>query len=139
MNATQPDGSEPTHTDVSPPTEATGNGRRDLRVSIHLLPSADGYRAILSASSEGCDPRFRSLDAENLQDALGEVPGFVADAEGEWTTPPRYPKVKPNRSAKAPKQAAGSQPKEGKEQQAERQPAKQESPKPENQQLTLQW
>lgn len=51
-----------------------------LKLVVRLDPSSDGYSATIGVSQEGCDPRFRSLRAEDLTEVLDTVPGFLESA-----------------------------------------------------------
>lgn len=70
----------------------TVRSRRALKVVLRLQPSAEpGYQVLLAVGADGCDPLYRSLDADDLPAALDAVPVLVADAEERWQRAPRYP------------------------------------------------
>lgn len=71
---------------------AAGPPRRALKVVVttRLL---DGARlgVVLAVGSDGCDPLFRTIDVERLEEALAAVPALVATAETRWQSLPRHP------------------------------------------------
>ena len=84
--------------------------RRTLKLVLTLEPSVGpGYHALLALGAEGCDPLFRSLDAESLPTVLDEVPSLMAEAEAHWQSQPRYPNATPPaKPTTAPKRAGSA-------------------------------
>ncbi len=76
--------------------------RRGLKLVVTLRPD-DGaaYRAVLALGADGCDPLLRAADVDDLQAALDEVPGLLAEAQARWAEQPRNPAVRPARTARA--------------------------------------
>ena len=86
-----PPGAEPAE---GPSTAAVpiDHPRRALKVILRLKPTdGTGYRALLAVGADGCDPLWRSLDADDLPAALDAIPGLLADAEEHWQHAHRYP------------------------------------------------
>lgn len=80
--------------------------RRGLKLVVWLRPEgAADYRAVLALGADGCDPLLRSAGVSDLQAALDEVPGLLAEAEARWAGQPRNPAARPARAARgAPRQ-----------------------------------
>jgi|GEM_PF-2460884 len=75
--------------DASP---ATALPRRALKIVVtsRLLEDAR-LGVVLAVGSDGCDPLFRTIDVERLEEALAAVPALVATAETRWQSQPRHP------------------------------------------------
>ena len=82
---------------------AEGLPRRALKVVV-TTRVLDGARlgVVLAVGSDGCDPLFRTLDVERLEEALAAVPALVAAAETRWQSQPRLPFSARVPRAKAP-------------------------------------
>lgn len=77
--------------------------RRALKIVV-TTRLFDGARlgVVLAVGSDGCDPLFRTIDVECLEDALAAVPALVATAETRWQSQPRHPSSARVPRAKAP-------------------------------------
>ncbi|MBI4499070.1 MAG: hypothetical protein HY689_14365 [Chloroflexi bacterium] len=93
---------------TTPAAPQDAGPQRAVKIVITFLPAAgQGQRAVLAVGAEGCDPRFRSLEVDDLTTALDEVPGLVAEAEARWQVQPRNPANPPASARRAtPKVAA---------------------------------
>lgn len=82
---------------------AEGLPQRALKVVI-TTRVLDGARlgVVLAVGSDGCDPLFRTIDVERLEDALAAVPALVVTAETRWQSQPRHPSSARVPRAKAP-------------------------------------
>jgi hypothetical protein len=110
-----PDPAAPAAPQTDPPAAAgaateppapTPAPRRALKLVVTLRPDdGTGYHAILALggvpSGPGCDPLLRSADVADLEAALDEVPGLLAEAEARWEAQPRNPSAQPARPARA--------------------------------------
>ncbi|HVC32539.1 MAG TPA: hypothetical protein VNL16_03410 [Chloroflexota bacterium] len=77
--------------------------RRAIKIVVTTRPrESERFEVVLAVGADGCDPLFRVIDVDSLDDALAEVPALVAEAETRWQAQQRNPSRVTSVRAKAP-------------------------------------
>jgi hypothetical protein len=103
VNVNSPDSTESDAAVITVPVDMpSARPLRALKLVMSLQPrDGQSYRALVALGADGCDPLFRSIDADALTEALALIPPLIAEAEARWQTQPRYPSARPSKTPKS--------------------------------------